>query len=363
MNRSLLMLSLICLIWNHATAQCDAGANAAVTLCSNGNAVDLLDLLNGSPMTSGSWIDAADVAIPDTFDPAVGFSGVYRYVVSMDENGVLCALNDTAFLTLNISAVPIVSFTVNNSSGCGSLSAQFNNTTVAPGYTTCIWDFGNGGASTVCSPIHNYQNIGVYDVSLSISNGIGCQSTGTEPAMITVLNSPEAAFSMEESPIPSTTGVGRFINESIGANTYEWIIPLVGNYTDLDPVVTFPPEEASYFVCLEANALNGCSDTYCATVFVRDETIIYVPSAFTPNLDNVNDFFRPKLTFEPQLYEFQVFDRWGNMIFESKDPALGWNGASDSGEFFSPDNYYAWKIKAVKDATIINRMGKVLMLR
>jgi len=344
-------------------AQCNAGNNATANLCSNGSPVALIALLAGAPMNSGSWIDASDAAIPATFDPSVDSPGVYRYAVIMDPLGNPCALNDTATLSINISSVPVVGFTLNDNEGCGSISTQFTNNSLAPGYTTCIWSFGDGGASTACNPIHNYVSVGSYDVSLTVSNGTGCQASLNQPGAISVLLSPDAGFSLEESPIPSTTGIGKFINESTGADFYEWIIPMVGNYNDVDPSVQFPPKEDTYFVCLEATAVNGCSDTYCATVFVRDETIIYVPSAFTADGDGINDIFRPRLTFKPQIYEFQVYDRWGNVVFETRDAAEGWNGASQTGVYFSPDNFYPWRMQATKDGVTLERRGEVLMLR
>ena len=364
MNKCLyLLLVSLLLTPSFLSAQCNAGNDATANLCSNGSPQALLDLLARAPVNSGPWIDATRLAAPDTFDPSADAAGIYRYVVTTDPMGNPCALNDTAFLTINISTVPAVAFSINDNEGCGSLAAQFTNNTVGPGYTTCIWSFGDGGASTSCNPIHNYLQDGSYDVSLTVSNGNGCQSSTGQAGAITVLEAPNAGFSLEESPISSATGIGKFINESSGADYYEWIIPMVGNYSDVDPLIEFPPKEDSYFVCLEASAMNGCSDTYCATVYVRDEIIIYVPSAFTPDKDGVNDIFRPKLTFSPQIYEFQVYDRWGNILFETDDPLQGWNGGSSTGEFYSPDSFYPWKIKAVKDGITVERRGEVLMLR
>jgi gliding motility-associated-like protein len=343
--------------------QCNAGNNTTANLCSNGSPKALITLLGGAPVNSGSWIDNTGAAFPDTFDPSADAAGVYRYVVLVDPMGNPCALSDTAFLTITINTVPTATFTINDNEGCGSLSAQFTNTTVAPGYTTCIWSFGNGGASTACNPIHNYIQEGQFDVTLTISNGIGCQAVVSELSAITVLEAPDAGFSLEESPISSATGLGKFINESTGADYYEWVIPMVGNYGDMDPLVQFPPKEASYFVCLEATAMNGCADTYCATIYVRDEIIIYVPSAFTADKDGINDIFRPKLTFDPQIYEFKVFDRWGNIVFETNEPLQGWNGSSSTGQVYSPDSFYPWHIKAVKNGVTVERRGEVLMLR
>ncbi|NNC82276.1 MAG: T9SS type B sorting domain-containing protein [Flavobacteriales bacterium] len=344
-------------------AQCDAGDDTDVTLCENEGPVDLFERLDGAPITGGSWLDPADVPFTNPFDPASDAPGVYKYIVDNDLNGNPCPVEDTAFVDVTVVLVPVATFDMDNNEACGQLNVQFSNTTIAPGFTTCFWEFGDGGTSTVCNPLHNYTEPGCYDIVFATSNGVGCEARDTLFAAACVNEVPIADFELKENPILTTSAVAEFINNSVNAVTYEWIIPDVGNFNEEEPVVQFPAKEDTYFVCLEVMAANGCEDSYCSNVLVRDDVIIYVPTAFTPNQDNVNETFKPFLTFVPERYELLIYDRWGGEVFRSEIPSLGWNGTATGSQYLAPDGYYSYKIKAVKNAEVIERVGRFVMLR
>jgi len=360
----LLIISLALLTSSELCSQCDAGDDANIAVCSTDEAFDLFERLNGAPITGGYWLDDADIAFTNPFNPSVHNGGIYKYIVDTDLTGTPCAIEDTAFVDLTISTVPVPTFNMDNNQSCGQLTTQFTNTTIAPGYTSCTWDFGDGETSTACNPIHTFSDPGCYDIVFTTSNGIGCKAIDTLFAAACVNESPIASFDLVENPILTTTAIAEFVNNSVNAVTYEWIIPDVGNFNDEEPSVEFPPIEDTYFVCLEVMAANGCEDSYCSNVLVRDDIIIYVPNAFTPsNEDNVNNIFKPILTFVPDRYELLIFDRWGNDIFRSEFPSLGWNGTTSASSFFVPDGYYSYRIKAIKNAEVIERVGQVLLLR
>ena len=72
---------------------------------------------------------------------------------------------------------------------------------------------------------------------------------------------------------------------------------------------------------------NGCTDIDVDTIVVKDIYTVYIPNAFTPNGDGMNDYFFPECSgIDPNDFEFMVFDRWGNMIFETKTLGDKWNG-------------------------------------
>lgn len=76
---------------------------------------------------------------------------------------------------------------------------------------------------------------------------------------------------------------------------------------------------------------------------VRDE-YVYIPNAFSPNQDNHNEVFKPSFSgFEPQYYEFFIFDRWGDIMFHTTNITEGWNGKIDNKE--TPVNIYVWLLK------------------
>ena len=105
-------------------------------------------------------------------------------------------------------------------------------------------------------------------------------------------------------------------------------------------------DEICYYVVAEENdgytrGEQGFSQSNTTCISITPE--ILMPNAFTPNDDGRNDIIKPVLTFMPQKYTFQVFDRWGSRIFESSDPETGWNGSINSGEK-APEGLYIYYI-------------------
>jgi gliding motility-associated-like protein len=78
---------------------------------------------------------------------------------------------------------------------------------------------------------------------------------------------------------------------------------------------------------------------------VLEELLVYVPNTFTPNNDVLNNTFKPILTagFDRFNYQLLIFNRWGEIIFESLDPDIGWDGSYNGN--IMQDGVYTWKIK------------------
>ena len=115
-----------------------------------------------------------------------------------------------------------------------------------------------------------------------------------------------------------------------------------------EPVFTFPNEvPGEYSVCLLVTNADGCTDLSCGTVAVSDQFSIFVPNCFTPNTDGRNELFKPSIRGESliQTYEFQIFSRWGDVLFETNDINDGWYGEVDGGEYYAIDAVYSWRIK------------------
>jgi gliding motility-associated-like protein len=142
------------------------------------------------------------------------------------------------------------------------------------------------------------------------------------------------------------------------ANTYLW------NTGDTLPVLT--TALPGFF---ELTAANGCGVTTVSTQVIEAlcECPLYVPNAFTPDNDQLNELFTPILGCEVESYLFEVFDRWGELIFTSTEPGEGWNGASPGNTHYSQNDIYIWKV--VYNVTLaeglfqVERIGHVSLLR
>ena len=97
---------------------------------------------------------------------------------------------------------------------------------------------------------------------------------------------------------------------------------------------------------------------------MKDVLFSYVPNSFTPDGDGVNDIFNvvgDRIDIEG--YAFRIFDRWGELIFESNDPAIGWDGTQDN--IPVDQGAYIWTInlKAICLLTKETMRGHVILLR
>ncbi|MFH0865579.1 MAG: gliding motility-associated C-terminal domain-containing protein, partial [Bacteroidota bacterium] len=97
------------------------------------------------------------------------------------------------------------------------------------------------------------------------------------------------------------------------------------------------PNIGTYLVTLIVTDNNGCMDTTVDTIKVKDIFTLYIPNAFTPNADGYNDYFTPMgVSVDPNNFEMFIFDRWGNVVFqttiwnEALHQAKPWNGTKDN---------------------------------
>jgi gliding motility-associated-like protein len=103
-------------------------------------------------------------------------------------------------------------------------------------------------------------------------------------------------------------------------------------------------------------ATNGiCIDSAKVTIEVKDELIWYVPNAFTPDGDELNNVFLPIFNdaFDKQSYTMLIFDRWGEVLFETHDTTVGWDGTYNGK--LCKEGAYTWKIvikQKIKDYRI-----------
>ena len=195
------------------------------------------------------------------------------------------------------------------------------------------------------SVLYTYDNEGCYDISISVTTVNGCTSDSTYADLICVNPIPTAEF--DYAPALPTTGsqLVQFNNLSEGASTYMWDFDSIYMTPVENPEFEFnATEQTTFNICLTAISEFGCSDTICHPITVYDELVFYVPNAFTPDNDNFNETFKPVFTsgFDPNDYHLTIFNRWGEIVFESYNAQIGWNGKY-AGEMCE-DGVYVWQI-------------------
>lgn len=190
---------------------------------------------------------------------------------------------------------------------------------------TLVWDFGDGNNAIDSNFIHQYNSPGNYEVVLTATSTNNCFSTTLQ--QLIVHENPEALFSSADtcSGIPITLK-----NESQDAETYFWY--LNGNLSDTieNPVNLILSEGMQTLQLIAANNI-GCSDTSSATLNIKSqieclfpESYLYIPNAFTPNGDGINEIF--KIINLENDQEYKIFNRFGQMLYSGNS----WNGTFEN---------------------------------
>ncbi|MFT4600898.1 MAG: gliding motility-associated-like protein [Arenicella sp.] len=214
------------------------------------------------------------------------------------------------------------------------------------------WDFygglGTSGASPIVSYVNNNSAPELYDVELIVTNGLGCKDTAFAADYIEVFPTPEARFGFSPNVLTITDSETQFSNGSINADEYDWTFgdnSLISNLTN--PTHTYPNNAAgSYQVELIAyNYGRMCSDTTTMIVDIQDVVIFYVPNIFTPDGDDYNEIWKPVFFsgYDPYDYHMTVFNRYGEIVWESYNADNGWNGHYGNGGLVD-DGTYVWSV-------------------
>jgi gliding motility-associated-like protein len=117
-------------------------------------------------------------------------------------------------------------------------------------------------------------------------------------------------------------------------------------------------------VKLTAIDTGGCINTAEQTFIIRDNFYVFIPNSFTPNDDGLNDFFIPKFSYEPEYYLLRIFNRWGELIFESTDYNKAWLGDANSNGYYNQMDAYVWSLEVKgRELEVENYNGVVTILR
>jgi gliding motility-associated-like protein len=255
-----------------------------------------------------------------------------------------CGVVVTGSVAVVVHPIPVIALQPQSSSGCDKAPLTFTDNDPNNAGCTYSWNFGDNFTGTGNSITHNYLGNGNYNVSVTLISPYGCTGTGNTTANITVYDSPTADFTSSSHEMTELEPTFEFANECSG-NTIGWQWDFGDNTTDNIPSPSHTyATTGTYNVRLIATSNGGCSDTTLQDVIVDPEFTIYIPNAFTPNEDGKNDVF---YAFGNEITEFHMmmFDRWGEMIFESNDINTGWDGKANNGGDVSQQGVYVYKIE------------------
>lgn len=329
----------------------EAGPLNAIEIC-EGECIDLTANISGGTGTIEiDWVDItfsndtiAETAAAEVCPPNV----VNISYVVFANDGCTFIASDTVVVTVFDNPIPVISVDV--FSGCYPVSINLvNETPDSELVVFCEWDLGDGSIQQICGDISYIYNLpGVYEPQLTVTSVFGCTATANLDALIEVFDYPIAEFTWTPfSPSTLDSDID-FTNETIGANQYEWDFAGIGTSIEDNPSFQFPAIDlANYIVCLNVASEEGCSDTICHDIFIRPELLIYVPNTFTPDNDGINEVFAPVIGggIYAEGYLFRIWDRWGNLIFETTQIGQAWTGNNSNGGYYVQNDVYVWEVQ------------------
>ena len=307
-------------------------------------------IASSSAIQHWSFGDGAELAAEQPIFHTYNSWGSYNVTLLVD-NG-FCADAHTEVVTI-LSPHPVASFT-GSGSGCAPLAVDFENHSSHG--ATYIWDFGDDVMTSETSPTHVFMRPGIYNVSLTVIGFQGQEEQVIQYGAVEVFPSASAAFVNSPTEVIVPDQPVDFVNLSgMDATEFFWDFGDGQFSTEMEPIHYYT-EPGHYTVSLTANNSFNCPTTYTLEHAVEATVggFMEFPSAFTPNTGGSNGgYYDPYAldndVFHPHHmgivdYELVIFNKWGELIFRSTDPYVGWDGYFQ-GRIVRQD-VYAWKATA-----------------
>ena len=328
------------------------------------------------------------------------------YAVEVNLTGVGC--NDTDTFAINVYDDPLITIQ-GNLMAC--MNDQVDLTTIFTGGTpnssnTYTWysainqNYPDSILLQSTSILNTYSFNIYQDTSIFVivtNSGFDCDNDTSALINIDGIEWAEASFDVDPSDLSQSliNPTFSFINTSLNSTNYFWDLgecdpqspmselftPPTPFYdpTDKDQIgYTYGCPPGLYEIMLVAMNQGMCPDSAYQVIKIQDEILVYVPNTFTPDGDETNGYFYPVITtiIKPNTYSFKIFDRWGEIVFESNDPNEKWDGTYYKNKLYqsglitkqdeiAQDGTYIWKLQfTIKESgDVFNKIGHVNLLK
>lgn len=331
-------------------------ANIGTLVSCVGSPSQIIDLTSfPEPIVDWTWYIGDSTyydSMPSHQFPDTGFFDVTLVIIS--ENGC----QDSVVLPVQVNALPIAEFVSPEPCVYGAvfIDSSYDDSTTIDSW---LWYFGDGDSSFVQNPVHTYDSLGTYTVTLTITSDFGCENTIVH--QVPIFPPPVSQFTFFPNPA-QVTDIVSFNSDaySINAPIVQWLWDFGnGDTSDLIDPETVYDSGGLYNVSLVVFDGVGCRDTSIQIVFISHGP--KVPAAFTPNNDGVNDYLMI-LGSGFEAIDFTVYNNWGRVLYHTSDVEdKGWDGTfEDEPQPMGVYIYKAWvknvygeEVEISGDATII----------
>ena len=322
-----------------------SAAFVATTVC-NGFSTKFTDQSLGA-VVQWSWDLGDGTTVPlQHVDHLYANAGTYNVTLTAT-NDLGCP--DAVTQEVTVWPSPVADLVTTDPIGCSPVCVEFTSlsTSVGSDIVYTHWLFGDGSTSQQttferCFNNDHPTNDITYDMRLVVMNDLGCLDTLSIADYIQVYHNPTSAFLVN--PFETNMYFPDFVvyNQSVGADSYLWDFGDGNTSTDVELLHTYA-DTGTYTIQLTTYTDFGCTDVSEFTVIVRPIVNLYVPNAFTPDGDGVNDlFFFTGYGIMRSDLEFTVHNRWGEQIFRTTD-FLPWDGTYNG--VACPDGVYIYGIR------------------
>jgi gliding motility-associated-like protein len=280
-------------------------------------------------------------------------------------NGGCNSLSSSIFRIAPKQPFNAPTFSTDKSTGCTPLNFTLN----TPSETGIIYQWFSNGISlgNGASFSGTIVNGGCNDITLTATNALGCSASATQTDLICAEKTPDASFSASPINLFNSSETVNFTNNSIGATSYLWDFGNDFNSTVYDTSVFYQNISGNIPVTLYAYSPSNCVDSSTVILYFNEDAIFYVPNAFTPDQDEVNQTWGPVFTqgFDTYNFDLYVYNRWGELIWESHDADGRWDGTYGSKGTKCMDGVYTWEIsfKSKVSDEKINLLGSIRLIR
>lgn len=327
-----------------------------------GNSVQLNDLstiLSTDTLQSWTWNPGDGSPVSNNQNTSYLYSASGSYIIQLlIVSNFGCS--DSATQTIIVNPNPIVNFTANDTIGCEPLCVNFLNlSSIETGANAAwLWSFGDGSPASTSQDIsHCYNNDSVFlpnyfSVTFTVTSDSGCVTTKSKNNYIAVYPNPIAGFTVQPQTTTITNPIISMTDLSTGADFWVWnfgdgSVPFT---TGTDTTSAFNPaphtyaDSGTYTITLIVSNQYNCIDTAYQSIFIEPDILFFIPNAFTPDGDGINDTFSGKGVFI-NGFEMNIFDRWGNLIYKTNDINQPWNGKANHGNEIAQADVYVYVIK------------------
>ena len=336
------------------------------------------------------WGDASPTT--NAIDPGAHTYAAFGYYVlslSITDPSGFCTSKDSVTITVE-PVLPVVDFSFDPKNGCRPLTVNFTNLSTSVDPDTYLWEFRDQrgqliGTSNLVNPSFTFFEAGLINITLSGSNPLGITDSktvlGADPNGngLEVFDIPTASFTTSAETVFLPDQWLFTSNLSALADAWQWDFNGDGDIDSEEFEPQYLYETAGVFdiSLIATNTTTTCTDTLVISpaVTVIEGGVADIPNGFFPGSGNSSggtggSAGAPNSVFLPRLkgvrddgFEMQIFDRWGHLIFESKDKTIGWDGRDGSGKLY-PVGVYVYKVDVLylsgQQTTIL---GDVTLIR